>query len=112
VVSEVTSTEPVGIAEWSRLADREPADASIHAVDVKIMRYHDLVPGLHSRRLHRGALLNDGSLTGDNLICGLHGWDHRFRRLARFVESSHDLTAFDRDMAHLSGVACRGAEPL
>jgi len=104
--------EPVRVAEWSALADRVPAHALIHSVDLVIIRYDDRVPGLHSRRLHRGALLNDGSLTGDNLICGLHGWDHRFRRLARFVESSHDLTAFDRDMAHLSGVACRGAEPL
>ena len=32
---------------------------------------------LYGRCLHRGALLSDGRVDGDNLICGLHGWDYR-----------------------------------
>jgi hypothetical protein len=32
---------------------------------------------LYGRCLHRGALLADGSVRGDDLVCGLHGWDYR-----------------------------------
>jgi glutamate synthase domain-containing protein 2 len=32
---------------------------------------------LYGRCLHRGALLADGHVAGDNLLCGLHGWDYR-----------------------------------
>ncbi|MDH4350871.1 MAG: glutamate synthase-related protein, partial [Gemmatimonadota bacterium] len=32
---------------------------------------------LYGRCLHRGALLADGRVEGDDLICGLHGWDYR-----------------------------------
>ena len=32
---------------------------------------------LYGRCLHRGALLADGQIQGDDLICGLHGWDYR-----------------------------------
>ena len=31
----------------------------------------------YGRCLHRGALLADGHVDGDNLICGLHDWDYR-----------------------------------
>ena len=29
--------------------------------------------------MHRGALLADGSISGDDLLCGVHGWDYGFR---------------------------------
>ena len=32
---------------------------------------------LYGRCLHRGALMADGHVEGDNLICGLHDWDYR-----------------------------------
>jgi glutamate synthase domain-containing protein 2 len=32
---------------------------------------------LYGRCLHRGALLADGRVDGNNLICGLHNWDYR-----------------------------------
>ncbi|MEM6309608.1 MAG: glutamate synthase-related protein, partial [Pseudomonadota bacterium] len=31
----------------------------------------------YGRCLHRGALMSDGFVSGDNLICGLHYWDYR-----------------------------------
>ena len=42
-----------------------------------IVRRGDTHSVLHGRCLHRGALLADGHLQGDDLICGLHGWDYR-----------------------------------
>ena len=42
-----------------------------------MIRYGDKVSVLYGRCLHRGALLADGRVDGDNLICGLHDWDYR-----------------------------------
>ena len=41
------------------------------------MRYDDAVSVLYGRCLHRGALLADGFVRGDDLICGVHDWDYR-----------------------------------
>ncbi len=32
---------------------------------------------IYGRCLHRGALMSDGFVSGDNLICGVHYWDYR-----------------------------------
>ena len=42
-----------------------------------IVRRGDEHSVLYGRCLHRGALLADGHIQGDDLICGLHGWDYR-----------------------------------
>ena len=42
-----------------------------------IIRRGDEHSVLYGRCLHRGALLADGHVEGDDLICGLHGWDYR-----------------------------------
>ncbi|MBW1845377.1 MAG: Rieske 2Fe-2S domain-containing protein [Deltaproteobacteria bacterium] len=58
-----------------------PAHALIADVDLVIVRWpdEDEVTVLYGRCLHRGALLSDGEVQGENLICGVHGWDYRFR---------------------------------
>ena len=66
------------IAKWSDLKDREPAYALVTDVDLVIIRYDKNVSVLYGRCLHRGALLADGHIDGENLICGLHQWDYRF----------------------------------
>ena len=68
---------PVSVATWSKLADREPTYALVEGVDLVVIRYGDEVSVLYGRCLHRGALLSDGHVRGDNLICGLHDWDYR-----------------------------------
>ena len=67
----------VKVATWSELEDRSPSYALVEDVDLVIIRYDDSVSALYGRCLHRGALLSDGSVEGDNLICGVHGWDYR-----------------------------------
>jgi nitrite reductase/ring-hydroxylating ferredoxin subunit len=52
------------------------------SVELVIVRRDDEHSVLHGRCLHRGALLADGHVQGDDLICGLHGWDYSARRLA------------------------------
>ena len=67
----------IAIAEWDELEDRAPAYALVADVDLVIVRYDDSVSVLYGRCAHRGALMSDGYIDGDNLICGLHGWDYR-----------------------------------
>lgn len=50
----------------------------VKELDLVIVRFDDNVSVLYGRCLHRGALLSDGHIQGDNLICGLHGWDYRY----------------------------------
>lgn len=60
------------------LKDREPVHHIVNGLDLVILRYDDEVSVLYGRCLHRGALMADGYVDGDNLICGLHGWDYRY----------------------------------
>mgnify|MGYP005841460305 CR=1 FL=1 len=76
-----TSTIPetkTKVATWSQLKDRQPEYALVSDTDLIVIRYDDEVSVLYGRCHHRGALLSDGHIDGDNLICGLHGWDYRY----------------------------------
>jgi glutamate synthase domain-containing protein 2/nitrite reductase/ring-hydroxylating ferredoxin subunit len=67
----------INIANFDELADRQPVHALVGEVDLVIVRYDSAVSVLYGRCLHRGALLADGHVAGDNLICGVHDWDYR-----------------------------------
>ena len=65
------------IARYDQLADRQPTHALVGEVDLVIVRYDNAVSVFYGRCLHRGALMADGHVEGNNLICGLHQWDYR-----------------------------------
>lgn len=65
------------IAKLQDLKDREPAYALVGEVDLVVVRYDDDVRVFYGRCLHRGALMADGYVRGDNLICPVHNWDYR-----------------------------------
>ena len=67
---------PHVIANFSDLVDRQPSGALVGNVDLVITRFDDEVSVLYGRCLHRGALMADATVVGDNLVCGLHGWDY------------------------------------
>ena len=67
----------ISIKQWDELGDRTPAHALVAGVDLVVVRYDDTVTVLYGRCAHRGALMADGYVDGDNLICGVHGWDYR-----------------------------------
>ncbi len=75
---QARTKKKVSVATWSELADREPAYALVAGVDLVVVRYDDRVSVLYGRCLHRGALLSDGHVDGENLICGVHQWDYRY----------------------------------
>lgn len=66
------------ICSWRLLKDRRPIPALVANVDLVVVRYDNQVSVLYGRCLHRGALLADGRIEGNNLICGVHGWDFRY----------------------------------
>lgn len=66
------------LCQWDNLEDRNPRAFLVANVDLVVIRSDDKVSVLYGRCLHRGAMLADGSIEGDNLICGVHGWDFRY----------------------------------
>jgi len=69
--------KPCRVASWAELEDRKPAYALVGTVDLVVTRFDESVSVLYGRCAHRGALMSDGYVSGQNLICGLHGWDYR-----------------------------------
>ncbi|MBW2419983.1 MAG: alpha-hydroxy-acid oxidizing protein [Deltaproteobacteria bacterium] len=71
----------VRVASLAELDSSRPAHALVANVDLVVVRWPDAdeVSVLYGRCLHRGALLSDGVVRGEDLICGLHGWDYRLR---------------------------------
>lgn len=67
----------IEIAKWSQLKDREIVGVLVANVDLILVRYDDKVSVLYGRCLHRGAMLADGSVRGNDVVCGVHGWDFR-----------------------------------
>ncbi|NNF15224.1 MAG: Rieske 2Fe-2S domain-containing protein, partial [Gammaproteobacteria bacterium] len=82
------------IANWKSLEDRQPAHALVEGVDLVIVRVDDAVSVLYGRCAHRGALMSDGHVDGDNLICGLHGWDYRIDTGISEYNNSETLEKF------------------
>ena len=71
----------ISISNWDTLEPLVPVYALVADVDLVMIRWQDAedVSVLYGRCLHRGALLSDGCIKGDNLICGLHNWDYSYK---------------------------------
>ncbi|QKK08628.1 MAG: Rieske 2Fe-2S domain-containing protein [Planctomycetota bacterium] len=75
-------TTPAPLLRFTDLKIDRPAHALVANVDLVVVRSSGGGPDggvsvLFGRCLHRGALMADGHVDGQNLICGLHGWDYR-----------------------------------
>ncbi len=68
---------PTKLCSLDELTDRQPVHFLLKSLDLVAIKYDDTVSVLYGRCLHRGALMADGHVDGDNLICGVHGWDYR-----------------------------------
>ena len=89
----------VAITEFafSDLKPLEPTYALIADVDLVVVRLKDenQVSVLYGRCAHRGALMADGHVEGDNLICGVHNWDYNLKSGISSYNSSEKLNAFN-----------------
>lgn len=66
------------ILKLSEIEEKTPTHALVNEIDLVVVKYENDYSILYGRCLHRGALMADGHLDGENLICGLHGWDYRY----------------------------------
>jgi len=67
----------IKLLEIKLLDDRVPHHELCNGLDLVIIKYDKDISVLYGRCHHRGALLGDGFVDGNNLFCGLHGWDYR-----------------------------------
>lgn len=85
----------ISVAKWADLKDRQPEYAIVGEVDLVVVRYDDIAAVFYGRCLHRGALMADGHIDGnDNLICGVHNWDYRLDTGVSEYENSEKLPKF------------------
>jgi glutamate synthase domain-containing protein 2 len=70
--------QPIKLCPFEELSEKTPTHFLINNLDLVVIKYDDQVSALYGRCLHRGALMADGHMEGENLICGLHGWDYRY----------------------------------
>ena len=84
----------IAIKKRNELKDRTPTHALVADVDLVVVRFDDRVTVLYGRCAHRGALMADGHVAGDNLICGVHGWDYRLDSGVSEYNNSETLPKF------------------
>lgn len=70
--------KPIKAIAFNGLPEKQPQHLLINNLDLVLIRYGEEVSVLYGRCLHRGAILGDGYIDGQNLICGVHGWDYRY----------------------------------
>lgn len=72
---------PERIGQLSDYPALIPTYARVEGVDLVVVRWEeeDGISVLYGRCMHRGSLLADGSVEADNLICGTHRWDYRYK---------------------------------
>ncbi|MEM0984123.1 MAG: glutamate synthase-related protein [Planctomycetota bacterium] len=99
----------VAVAVWDELEPLTPAHALVADVDLVVIRYErggvDQVSVLYGRCLHRGAQLSDGHIDGENLICGVHGWDFRYDTGVSEYNNEERLEKFKAFIEDDDGVA-------
>ena len=67
----------IKLCSFTALEDKKPIGKQVNGLDLVVIRYGDKVSVLYGRCLHRGALMSDGHIDGNNIICGVHNWDYR-----------------------------------
>ena len=67
----------IKLCSFSELENKKPLGKQINGLDLVVIRSEDDVSVLYGRCLHRGALMADGYVDGQNIVCGVHDWDYR-----------------------------------
>ena len=84
----------IKVANYNTLGDREPTRALVENVDLVVVRWDDQVSVLYGRCKHRGVLMADGYVQGNNLLCGVHNWDYRLDSGVSAYNNSESLHKF------------------
>ncbi|MEZ0049080.1 glutamate synthase domain-containing protein 2/nitrite reductase/ring-hydroxylating ferredoxin subunit [Mycobacterium sp. MAA66] len=87
-------TAAVRVASLLELVEGTPAPARVSGVDLVLVRQGDDVRTLYGRCAHRGALMSDGRIDGDLLVCGVHGWRYEIQTGVAPVNPAVALATF------------------
>jgi len=68
------------VGTWDEIAPGGMIGALVENVDLVVIRWPDGEGHsvLYGRCVHRGALMVDGKVIGDNIVCGVHEWDYQY----------------------------------
>jgi len=69
----------IKLVSVDNLENRVPFRIKVSSTELIVVKDEQLVSILYGRCLHRGALLADGEVVGDDIICGVHNWDYNFK---------------------------------
>lgn len=94
-MSNTSKTDSVRLIAVSKLEDRVPFHALVENTDLVIVKYDKEVSVLYGRCVHRGALMADGRVEGDNIICGVHNWDYRIDTGVSEYDNNEKLHKFE-----------------
>ncbi len=88
---------PHPLISFAALSPLTPAHALVEGVDLVILRHPtgEEVSVYYGRCLHRGGLLCDGHVRGDDLVCDLHNWDYRWATGVSAYDPNERLKKFD-----------------
>ncbi|MFT6133866.1 MAG: glutamate synthase domain-containing protein 2 [Cyclobacteriaceae bacterium] len=84
----------IQLSKFEDLREKDPTHALADNTDLVLVRYGDSVSVLYGRCQHRGALMSDGAVVGDDIICGLHNWDYRYDTGVSAYNNSEKLHKF------------------
>ncbi|MEW8626374.1 MAG: glutamate synthase-related protein [Candidatus Thiodiazotropha sp.] len=86
----------IAIFAWDELEPLNPTYALVADVDLVVIRWQegDQVSVLYGRCAHRGALMADGRIEGEDLICGLHDWDYGYKTGVSSYNPAEKLNRF------------------
>ncbi len=92
-----SDSKKVKVADWNELAPEKPAYALVANVDLVVVRWEDedQVSVLYGRCQHRGALMADGFVQGQDIICGVHNWDYSYKTGISSYNSEERLHRFN-----------------
>ncbi len=68
----------IKLCALNELQEKQPSGKQVNGLDLVVVKYGEEVSVLYGRCQHRGALMADGFIDGDNIVCGVHNWDYRF----------------------------------
>ncbi|OBC11891.1 glutamate synthase [Mycobacterium sp. 852013-50091_SCH5140682] len=90
----IESATALRVAALSELPENTPYAVVAAGVDVVLVRRGLDVSALYGRCAHRGALMADGRVEGDLVVCGVHGWRYEIDSGVSPVNPSVRLATF------------------
>lgn len=91
---KISTANALPVASSDDLTSDQPHSVVVGGVDIVLIRRGENVSAFDGRCPHRGALLGDGRVEGDLLVCGLHGWRYDLETGVSPVNPAVALTKF------------------